>query len=182
MKFQFVMMTINNLQIPMIRINGNHYITQKTLEKLLGVKGATIRKTFLTRRDEFDGLSVDIINAKDFIREHKHLLSVKRVRDDMHLWSEHDMLSFAMLVRGPRGRELRSELIQFIKDNAGYDMVPKEEYDRALSRVTNLEKELTELREEVRMLRPALKELAKLSGQSLRMQKDTKNLRNNFPN
>lgn len=177
MKFQFVMMTINNLQIPMIRVEGEHYITQKSLEKLLGVDGGTLRKTFKNRRDEFDGLSVDSIYANDFIKEHKELLGVKRVRRDMHLWSEHDMLTFTMIVRGPRGKELRSELIQFIKDNAKYETVPQAEHDKALSRLDQVERELERLRGDMEMLKPLLKEQARLSGKSLRMQRETKHLR-----
>lgn len=161
----------------MIRIDGECYITQKSLEKLLGVSGVTIRRTFSNRRDEFDGLSVDSMNAREFIRDHKDLLGVKRVRSDMHLWSKHDMLAFTMILRGKRGRELRDELIRFIEENAKYDTVSKDEYSAALEQVSSMRRQLDQLREEVEMIKPLLKEWAKISGQSLRVQSETKRIR-----
>lgn len=174
MKFQFVMMTINNLQIPMIRLGKESYITQGALSKLLGVGTKTLRNTYQKRRDEFEGLCAHSMGAIEFLKEHKELLGLNYVRGDMHLWSKHDMLVFAMLVRGPRGIELRKELVRFIEDNAVENTISRAEYENT---VGHLEKQVCQLREELEMVRPALKAWAKISGKSLQMQKGTKHLR-----
>ena len=84
MKFQFVMVTINNLQIPMIRLWKESYITQSALSKLLGVASTTLRRTYQKRRDEFEGLCVHTMNAIEFLKENKELLGLNYVRGDMH--------------------------------------------------------------------------------------------------
>lgn len=176
-KFQFVMEHINHLSIPMLRIDGRLYITQQALSSLLGIDNSTIRHTYRNRRDEFDSVCVYSIHAIDFIKENKHLLGLKYVRGDMHLWSEHDMLVFTMLVRGENGRRIRQELIQVIIDNAKQKVISKKEYDLALLDRDNMKSRLTALEEEIELARPILKELAKMSGKSLQAQRGTKTLR-----
>ena len=174
MQFQFVLVTINNLQIPMIRLGKESYITQGALTKLLNITPSTLRRTYQRRRDEFEGLCVDSMNAIEFLKENKELFGLNYVRGDMHLWSKHDMLVFAMLVRGPRGIELRKELVRFIEDNAVEDTISRAEYENTVGR---LEEQVVSLREELEMVMPALKAWAEISGKSLQMQKETKHLR-----
>lgn len=103
-KIECIQEVINNLPIPMPSIDDELYITQDNLSKLLGISAGCLNKTYNNRKDEFDAVSANIIRANEFLKQHKHLLGIKRVRKDMHLWTEDDMLTFGMLVRGPRGR------------------------------------------------------------------------------
>lgn len=180
-RFQFIMETINNLSIPMLSIDEDLYITQHNLSKMLGVEQKTLRNTFNNRVDEFDGVRAHSMGANDFIRENKHLLGVKRVRDDMHLWTEDDMITFAMLVRGKKGLLIRKELKAAIKSNAKRQTVSQEKYDELVSQLATLREEvcqLSQIKEEFELARPFLEEIASMAGKTLQAQRGTKPLRN----
>lgn len=191
-KFELITMQINNLQIPMIRVGKDTYVTQHCLSTMLGIDSITIRCTYRNRREEFDGLSVYSVNAKEFIKQHKHLLGVQRVREDMHLWSGHDMVVFSWLVRGERGRRIRHEIIEQVLNTAQQKVVSVEEHEQALHELSTIRveksqlqmeleavhRELEELKGIIEPVKPFLREVAKAAGRNLRAQKDTKALRN----
>lgn len=164
----------------MLSIDGDLYITQDNLSRMLEVETKTLSNTFNNRIEEFDGLRSHIMGANDFIRENKHLLGVKRVRSDMHLWTEDDMLTFAMLVRGNKGRLIRKELKAAIKAHAKCQTVSKEKYDELVQQLYMLKEQINQLHEVIedfKAAQPVLKELASLSGKSLQAQKGTKAIR-----
>ena len=65
-----------------------------------------------------DSLRVENLDSKEFIRKHRVEFGVLRVRDDMHFWSETNMLKLATLVNTPEASVFVDRLVDFMKFHA----------------------------------------------------------------
>lgn len=115
-------------------------------------------------------LSVSNPNAKEFFTAHKTEFGIKRVRSDMRLWSEDDMLTFAFHSKSPQSLEFRKQLRKFIKQNATRGYVTQAQFDE-------LKGQMHSIMELVAMYVPAANEAASSAGKALRAQRSTKPLR-----
>lgn len=132
---KLVRWSFNGLHMPMMMDqSGILWCTSKQLCDGLGVDGDTLRWMRKNHRDEFEGLSVNEIHAKEFLLKNKIELGIKRVRKDMSLWSENDMILVALLARSSASKQFRRELVAFVKENAIRDVltgyVRREDYDK----------------------------------------------------
>lgn len=165
----------NELSIPMMEDErGTLYTTTGVLCGALGVVENDLRNIYLSRRDEFDGLSVNNLGANDFIRANKEIFCVQRVRQDMHLWSEDDMILFAAISRSDQGKEFRKQMVQLVKQQARKTYISREEYDRM---VGELMIRIGKLEQEKDQVRPAMQESASAFGRGLSYQRRTKTFR-----
>lgn len=134
---KLVRWSFNGLHMPMMQDgNGDLWCTSKQLCEGLGITESALRELRRTNKDEFELLSVRKCDAKEFFSEHKIEFGIKRIRKDMSLWSETDMLMVAILSRSGVSRKFRREWIQFVKANAKREVltthVSKEAYDKLL--------------------------------------------------
>ncbi len=111
--------SFNNLHVPMIQDDqGNLYCTTKTLAEALDVSEQNIRRLPYDRPEDFAGLSASTTCANSFLKNHKVELGIKRVKSDMKLWSEDEMIMAAIIARSSVGTQFRKELLAYIKENA----------------------------------------------------------------
>lgn len=133
------------LEVPMMEDeDGELYCTSKALCGALGVTEGNIRSFYNDNKAEFDSLTVSNRHAKEFFREHQSVFELKRIRGNIRIWSEDDMLVFAFFLKTPQAREFRRELRLFIKQQARKDTVSREEFMSLLERVKNMELEREE--------------------------------------
>lgn len=91
----------------MMDIEGELYCTSKAICGALGVHEETLRSIYNRHTKEFALLSVSNCNAKEFLQQNRVEFGVKRVRGDMRLWSEDDMLTFAFHSKSDVSLEFR---------------------------------------------------------------------------
>lgn len=157
------------LHMPMMEDDrGELYCTSKALCEALGINEGTLRSVYERHKEEF--LSVSICDAKEFLRQNKVEFGIKRIRSDMRLWSEDDMLTFAFHSKSVQSLEYRKQLRQFIKQNAKRGYVSRDAFE-------NLKGELHEIKEFMQKYMLAVDESASHVGKALRAQRETKSLR-----
>ena len=149
---------------------GELFGTNKTVRDGLWLNESSIRSIYERHRKEFSGLSVSNCDAKRFLTINKALFDMKRVRSDIRLWNEDDMLTFAFYAQSEKGLDFRRNLRRFIKENAKRHYVSQEQYDQ-------LQVEFKALTKLVLMSLPAVNESASAFGAGLRAQRGTKELR-----
>lgn len=131
--FQLIRWSFNNLHVPMIQgPNDVLFCTSKQLCEALAIQHDTLRKLKQAHKDEFDSLSVTFPHAKDFLRQHKIELGIKRIKSDLTLWTENEMILVAILSKSGASKSFRKELMAFVKSNAITGYVTKDEHNRVL--------------------------------------------------
>lgn len=159
------------LHMPMMEDGaGELYCTSKAICEALGVDETMLRSTVCRYPKEFSSLSVTNCNAKDFLRQNRTEFGIVRVRNDIRLWSEDDMFSFAFHSKSENSMEYRKRLRQFLKQHATRNYVSREEFN-------TIKGELRELKEILAQYTPAANHAASCAGKALRAQRDTKPLR-----
>lgn len=144
---KLVRWSYNNLHMPMMSDdNGDLWCTSKQLCEALGLKDSTLRELKRVNSEEFELLSVIVPDAKEFLAENKAEFGLKRVRKDMTLWSEDDMVTVAILARSPIARAFRKELKTLIKQNAIKNTIPRTEHDKTLMQLGMMAVEIEELK------------------------------------
>lgn len=132
--------SFHNLHMPMIEADdGTLYCTTKQLADALGVTEVHVREIKRLHKDELDTVRVNEIGAKDFLLRNKAEFRIERVKSDMNLFTEDDMIGIAMIARSTVSKAFRKELIKFVKENAKRDMVPMSVHEAAMQRLDNLE-------------------------------------------
>jgi hypothetical protein len=148
-----------------------------------------------TNAKEVDPLSRNDSDAKEFLAQNKAIFGIKRLRKDMHLWTEDDILTFAFLAQSQRGLEVKRELKKFLKEQALKNYVPRQDWDQLLASYAALYaqnqsyeaalqalqaqfQELSARLSDLEQAKPALQATASAAGTALAAQRFTKNLRN----
>jgi hypothetical protein len=157
----------------MVDIRGDLYCTSKSICEALAINESTFREIYNVHRLEFGGLSVGNSDAKEFLQQNRVEFGIKRVRKDMHLWSDVDMLTFAFHAKSPAASCYRKQFIQFIKQHAKIESVSYEEFNQLRGELM----EFKALAESALLAAPAVKEAASHAGSMLALQKRTKHLR-----
>lgn len=144
--------SFNGLEIVMMESpEGVLYCTSKQLSAALGVGESAVRTVRLRNKDEFNSLSVTKRDAKEFLAQVKDALGIKRLRADIYLWSEDEMILAAILTRSTVSKEFRKGLIQFVRDNARKNMVENEVHARVLIELGKCVTQIEELQRKLGM-------------------------------
>jgi prophage antirepressor-like protein len=175
---KLVLWMFQSLVVPMMEDeNGVLYTTSAVLAKVLGVTPHTLAATYHRHKDEFEGLSGTDSAASGqpskismFLRIHMSEFEIRRVRSDLHLWSENDMILHAMYCQTIEGRGFRKDFINFIKQNAIRGCVTQEQ-------LNEMQTQVNELRELLAAAGPSLQTTASAIGSALYAQRGTKPLR-----
>jgi hypothetical protein len=150
--------------------NGTLYCTSSSLCQALQINESTLRSVYERHSDEFSELSVSNCNAKEFLQGNRASFGIQRVRDDLRIWTEDDMLMFAVLSKSNLSKEFRKDFIKFMKMNARRGYVSREEYEALATRFSDLE-------DHINYIMPSLKASASAAGVSLSAHRKTKGLR-----
>ena len=109
--------------------------------------------------------------VREFLAKNMLQFGVKRMRKDLHIWSEDDVLVFAVLCRTPHANIVRKEFLQFIKDNL------RREYRREYAQLRAEHDELLQRMVAVEAALPSINQSASASGAALRAHRGTKAIR-----
>jgi len=160
------------LHVPMVEDDNRElYCTSKAICGALGMKEGHLWKITSLHSKELSELSLTNSKAKDFLQENRIAFGITRMRKDMRIWSEDDMLTFAFHSGSDKSMEFRKNLRQFIKRHAARNYVTQEQYQE-------LDDKLGLVLDVVKRYYPAANKTASLAGSMLRAQRETKHLRN----
>jgi hypothetical protein len=109
--------------------NGELFTTGPSIEKSLGLTKTMMTKVYRNNQREFEALRVPVGHPKEFLKEHKSLFGIKRVRADLNIWSADDMLTFAFHSKSEKSIEFRISLRKFIKEHSKKHYVTREQYE-----------------------------------------------------
>ena len=113
--------------------------TNKTIAGILGISESGVRDIYCDHKDEFEALSVAIGDAKEFLSENREVFGIKRVRSDMKIWSDNDILTFCYKATGPKSIEIRRQFTQFIKEHSRKTIITEEQYLAQQDQITQLQ-------------------------------------------
>jgi len=162
--------------VPMIEDdNGQLWGTNKTVSRMLGISEDNIRHIYGAHREEFEPSSLEKLSmrdphAKEFLHEHRAEFDIGRIRKDMNFWTDDDILTFCYKATGQKAIEIRRKFTKFIKEHSRRHTVSKEEFEA-------LQNQVSTLVEFISRHLPAVESTASLAGRTLRMQRDTKPIR-----
>lgn len=170
--FELVRWSVNNLFVPMFRINatGQVVTTTKGAAGALGVTEDSLRSMFYQHRSSFNLLSTSVAGAKDFLAENKIHFNIIRAKNDMHLWTPRQIVRATLYVESATAEFVLESMLDLIEAEARLDMVSKEEHAALMGRVDQIEASL-------HTARPALQSTASALGRGLAAQRKTKHLR-----
>ncbi len=178
MNLQLVTWTFQSLVVPMIQLpDGKLYCTSKALCDALGLSTAALKQLHKSREKQLSPLRVSQTHSKEFFVEHRVRLGLSRVRADMVLWSERDMIRIAMWSQAPNALDFQESLIDMVRDAAVKQHVPQSTYDAIVARLEEQGRQLRELQEVVFSAHTALQTTASAAGSALAAQRGTKTLR-----
>jgi len=174
-KWQF-----ESLEVPMIDIDGNLCCTSKAICSALGVTLNTIKLCYQNHRDEI-GNSLEGLNdtLRDFLYSNKVELGIKRVKSDINIWSEDQMITFACHIKSKKAVQFRKDLITMIKQHAKKDTITLEMYQNLEAKFENLQHSFNVVIQKIEAVQTPMSKIASESGKLLRMQKDVKAFRTN---
>jgi hypothetical protein len=192
---KLVRWSFQNLHVPMMEDGqGELYCTSRGLCGALNILEDTLRHVYTRHKEEFDSLSVTDCHAKEFLQENRAEFGVTRVKKDMRLWTEDDMLNFAFYTKSGVARQFRQDLRKFIKANASRHYISMEQYHKLeqelqekadhavslelkLADLSEVKRELHELKEFVMTNVEVVQKNASQFGRGLNSQKKTKAFR-----
>jgi hypothetical protein len=83
----------------------------------------------------------------NFIKDRGAHFGVKHFRHDLRIWSEDDVLTFAVLCRSPQGIAAKRDFLRFIKENMRRDYAKLEaQYAEVMQRLVALEEAVPSIR------------------------------------
>jgi prophage antirepressor-like protein len=124
-----------NFIIPMASVAGRLYTTTQMLSKALGVSYDAIYHSYLRNRDRLQNLNLTNCQAKEVFAQNKEAFGIKRLREDMHIWSEAQMIFLAFNCRSEQGQEFSDAVIELVIREARTNMHTDEEMAGAIAEV-----------------------------------------------
>src|SRR5690348_769703 len=110
---KLVRWSFHNFQVPMMEDEEGHlWCTSAALCGALGLNKRTFQTIYLVHKDHFGDHTLRALDpsTKAFLVEHRDEFGVSRLRGDLRLWSDNDMLWFAAKSNSPAAREFVGEL------------------------------------------------------------------------
>ncbi len=130
---KIVRWSFENLHMPMIQDDeGKLWTTNKVLADALGTTENALWLVASKNKDKLKGLSLSNTQAKEFLRLNKVELGIKRLRQDLKLWSEAEMIRIAIWSRSEVADEFTDQLVEFVRTNATKGWVTREEHNELL--------------------------------------------------
>lgn len=175
----------NSLEVPMIEIEKELYCTSKAICGALNVNLTALTMCYQRNLLEFGSpLDSQNVSLREFLKEHKEYLGIKRVKADLNLWSEQQMFLFAVHISSPSSIQFREELWSFIKQHVQVSTVTLDMYRELESRNESLEARLAmqehmllEMDARITAIQTPMDQIATHAGKMLCLQKGTKPFR-----
>jgi hypothetical protein len=155
--------------------NGELFTTGQAIQSALGLSKQSFQSIYKRNKIEFDSLRATFCCPKEFLREHKGLFGIKRVRADINIWSSDDMLTFAFHAKTPESLDFRVSLRKFIKEYSKRHYVTKAQYDQLLAERNDYKQKFEKLSVIfISNMTPAIKIAGTSAGKALATQKKFK--------
>lgn len=191
MIIDYIIWQYNNLAIPMlVHSELGLLATTRAVCAALDLTEEALRSIHHRRKGHFSDLSVAKCNATAMLREHREIFTVERVRDDARLWTENDVIRFALYSNSDAAETMVDDFIAFVKHHAVQHAVSLQDYaalQAQLEQVTQqntrlqeqhdaLAKEVGAMRSMFELAQPRLSEIASAAGTALVNQRELKRL------
>lgn len=172
----------NGLIVPMIDIEGDLYCTSKAICSALGVTDNALKQCYRDHGIEI-GESLGCLKEplRSFLYENKIQLDIKRVRTDINIWSEDQMLTFAFHITSDKAIQFRKDLIVMIKQYAKKDTISRDEYEKLQNEFQDLKHTVGVLVQSIESAQIPMSKIASESGKLLRIHRDVKAFRTSKP-
>ncbi len=171
--FRTVPWEFRGIKINMIEIGGDLFCTNISLCNALCASIEQFRQIHRRHRNEFVSLVVQNEGLREFLKLNKKDFDIKRVKKDLNLWSEDDMILFAVLSKSQWGREFRKDLVTHIKAQARVGMVSEDRYNL-------IQEQINQLKYQMDFFTRGSDEIASGEGKLLYLHKKTKPMRDSI--
>lgn len=183
---QLVKWSFHGIEVPMISYEGDLYCVNKALVQMLGCNTNYLQRTLRNNLKEFELLRPSSGWSKEellnFIRQNKSIFGISRVKEDLNIWSEDEVFTFAFLSRTDRAIQCRTEFRIFLKQHRTISVVSIEQYNKLIEENKQLNTRTTALEEMVMRLVHPMDRAASNAGRTLGAFRGTRDLRDNFKN
>jgi prophage antirepressor-like protein len=170
-----------NLNVLMIEINGTLYCPSTALAVALNVTQHNLTMWAKSKHRNIRPLRIRDLEpgVQALISSNRDGFHIKRLKQDIALWSEKDMIRLACRSRSAIGEDFHEQFVTLIVENATRELMTKEQVKQLLeeqeARIhTSVRKELSELRQLVETLRPSAEAFASSAGFALSNHKKIK--------
>jgi prophage antirepressor-like protein len=177
----------------MLVIDKDLYCPNALLAVVLGTSLDALKHLAACHRHELHPLIGRKSPAKvlELLAMHKDSFHIKRLRDDIILWPEDDMILLACMSQTPIGHDFRRWMVAHIKENASRSAITIERVEQILTEKTTairvecqdkldeMQKQLDELRDVRAALFPTVSSLLSNAGSSLNLGRKLKAVRDN---
>ena len=170
------------IELGMVKIGDDFYCATNQLQKLFKESDRTIRQAMNRNSHRFSGTRLaDLLRVTDcHPQEMKRALKAKQLRKDAVMWNSSDVLSMGLILCGDEARAFQADVIHMLKEQATFNMVPKEQLEAAL--MTNkqladmkeaLQEKLDRVEDRMTKMEDHLGIAASNAGRTLRLVRDT---------
>lgn len=168
---KYVAWQFRSLVVPMIMgDDGVLYTTSKAICAGLGIDKISLIHIYGRAPSRFSALSMTQSHTKESFREYRKEFGIVRLRDDMRIWTENDMIRFAACATSEAAEDFMQGVIELVKANAKVGSVSQEEYQ-------TLQQEVRDIKNTLQEMQQVMNEAASFAGKELNLHKKTRNLR-----
>ena len=137
----------------------------------LGIEQDSALNLYHRNKAHFEDTTPSLRGDKEsvvaFLTQHQKHFGIKRMRANLRIWSEDDVLTLAVLCKSPQALKAKKEFLQFIKSNMRREYATLQtQYNELLHRLMLVEEAL-----------PAVQKLRSAAGSSLAACRGTVGLR-----
>lgn len=167
----YIAWRFRSLVVPMIMGNdGVLYTTSKAICAGLGIEATSLMHIYGRAPSRFSTLTMTQSHAKETFVEHRKEFGIVRLREDMRVWTENDMIRFAACATSEAAEDFMQGVIELVKANAKIGSVTKEEHESLQQEVRDIKNTLSEMQQ-------VLNDAASFAGKELNLHKKTRSLR-----
>jgi hypothetical protein len=183
---KLIQWSYNNLIVPMMEDDQKCLVTSgPILCAALGIAPKTLDKIAARHAHRFSWyMETNCLNISELLSQNRELFGIKRLRKDVKLWSDADMINVAFLSNSPMATHFQESVIELIRQQARKDYLSPEAFEKIVLQMSEQSAQLMELRADLESLRrvfdlarPSLNNAASAAGIALQAQRGIKKLR-----
>jgi hypothetical protein len=179
-EYPFLGLVFGVIELP----DGQVVTTTMALAAAIGSEPRTLRANYENNRQMFSPLRGNSNGSKEILqllREHKERFMVRRLKDDLLLWTEEDMYMHCHFSRSERAAQFMQHNVRFLREwrmaNIGLSTIDQERFVKLETENAELRSQLLAIGERVDAIvaaSPYLEKTASLAGGILAAQRGTK--------
>ena len=187
--YQMLSWTFANITVTLIQLeDGRILCPMPMLAVALGVTPQALHNHVRRYKQWFDGVvkSNSLLLFKDWVTPNLPAFGLDRYRDDLILWTEHDMILLATMVQGEQSHAFREAVIRLVQEQARHGYILSEESQEKVRQAVEtgmalmqpkfdaISERMVKMEQELGIARPAMKAASSAAGIALEAQKRIK--------